>query len=65
MLKLKLGRKSKLYIENKLLIYNQILTPLWTYGAQLWGCTNEKKYKYIVQRFQNMHRKRIMVYIDK
>ena len=33
-LKWLLGRKYRLYIENKLLIHNQILEPIWTYGAQ-------------------------------
>ena len=32
-----LGRNSKLSIDNKLLIYKQVLRPVWTYGAQLWG----------------------------
>jgi hypothetical protein len=34
-----LGRKSKLSINNKLLIYKAILKPIWTYGIQLWGTT--------------------------
>jgi hypothetical protein len=32
-----LGRKSKLSIINKLLVYEVILKPIWTYGIQLWG----------------------------
>ena len=32
-----LGRKSKLSVYNKLLVYNQVLKPVWTYGIQLWG----------------------------
>ena len=47
-LKWPLGRKSKLSIQNKLL-----MLMLWTYGAQLWGCTSEKKNVNIIQRFQN------------
>jgi hypothetical protein len=35
-----LGRKSKLSINNKLLIYKVILKPIWTYGIQLWGTTS-------------------------
>jgi hypothetical protein len=31
-----LGRKSKLSTNNKLLIYNTILKPIWAYGIQLW-----------------------------
>jgi hypothetical protein len=34
-----LGRKSKLSLSNKLLIYKAILKPIWTYGIQLWGTT--------------------------
>ena len=36
--------KINMSIYNKLLIYeyNQILQPIWTYGAQLWKCTSEK-----------------------
>jgi hypothetical protein len=29
--------KSKLSINNKLLIYETILRPIWAYGIQLWG----------------------------
>lgn len=47
-----IGRKSTLSIENKIMIYNQMLKPIWTYGAQLWGCTNKKNIN-IIQRFQN------------
>ena len=32
-----LGRKSKLSAYNKLLFYNQVLKPVWTYGMQLWA----------------------------
>lgn len=37
---------------NKLLIYKQILKPIWTYGIQLWGCTKQSN-RDIIQRFQN------------
>lgn len=47
-----LGRNSQLSIGNKILIYNQILKPVWAYGAQLWGCTKEKHINRI-QTFQN------------
>lgn len=47
-----LGRNSKLSTYNKLLLYKQSLKPIWTYGAQLWGCTS-KSNKEILQRFQN------------
>lgn len=47
-----LGRSSALSTYNKLLLYEQILKPIWTYGIQLWGCTSESNKK-TIQNFQN------------
>lgn len=47
-----IGRKSKLSIHNKLLIYKQVLKPVWTYGLQLWGCARTTNIEPI-QKFQN------------
>ena len=47
-----MGRKSVLSTHNKLVLYNQVLKPVWTYGLQLWGCTKPSKIA-IIQRFQN------------
>lgn len=47
-----LGRKSKLTVHNKLLLYKQVLKPIWTYGVQLWGCTRPSNTSRI-QVFQN------------
>ena len=47
-----LGRHSKLSIYNKLLLYKQVLKPVWTYGVQLWGCTKRSN-RDILQSFQN------------
>jgi hypothetical protein len=47
-----LGRKSKLSIDNKLLIYKVILKPIWTYGIQLWGTTSNSNNE-IFERFQS------------
>ena len=47
-----LGKNSELTIHNKLLLYRQILKPVWTYGIQLWGCTKKTNIK-IIQTFQN------------
>jgi len=47
-----IGRKSKLSLENKLLIYKTILKPIWTYGFPFWG-TASNSYIEILQRFQN------------
>jgi hypothetical protein len=47
-----IGRKSKLSLENKLLIYKTILKPIWTYGISLWGTASNSNIE-IRQRFQN------------
>jgi hypothetical protein len=47
-----LGRRSKLSITNKLLIYKVILKPIWTYGIQLWGTTANSNID-ILERFQS------------
>jgi hypothetical protein len=47
-----IGRNCLLSLHNKLIIYKQILKPVWTYGIQLWDCTKQSNVN-IVQRFQN------------
>jgi len=47
-----IGRKSKLSLENKLLIYKTILKPIWTYGILLWGTASNYSIE-ILQIFQN------------
>lgn len=47
-----IGRYSTLPVENKLLLYNQVLKPIWTYGIQLWGCTCRSN-RLMIERFQN------------
>ena len=47
-----IGRRSKLSMECKLMIYRQVLKPIWTYGCQLWGCA-AKCYRDMIQRRQN------------
>lgn len=47
-----IGKHSTLSIANKILLYKQILKPVWTYGIQLWGCTKPSNIQ-IIQRFQN------------
>jgi hypothetical protein len=46
-----LGRKSKLSTSNKLFIYKTILSPIWTYGIQLWGTASTPNIE-ILERFQ-------------
>lgn len=47
-----LGRRSGLTVQNKVLIYQQVLKPIWTYGIQLWGCT-KKSNRECLEVFQN------------
>lgn len=45
-------RKSKLSLENKLLLYKCILKPIWSYGVELWGTAANSNIE-IIQRFQS------------
>jgi len=45
-------RRLALSIHNKLMLYKQILKPVWTYGIQIWGCMKQSNNDSI-QRFQN------------
>jgi hypothetical protein len=47
-----LGRKSQLSVHNKLLLYKQVLKPIWMYGIQLCGCAATSNIDKI-QIFQN------------
>ena len=47
-----MGRRSAPSTHKKLVLYNQVLKPVWTYGLQLWGCTKPSNIA-IIQRFQN------------
>jgi hypothetical protein len=61
-----LGCNSELSIYNKLIVYKQVLRPVWSYGIQLWGCASDstlqdKVLKCIVQapwyiRNSDLHR---------
>lgn len=47
-----IGRISSLSTHNKILLYKQVLRPIWSYGIQLRGCTKQSN-REIIQRFQN------------
>jgi len=47
-----LGRKSELWIQDKLLVYKTILKPIWTYGIPLWGTASNSNIE-ILQRYHN------------
>lgn len=47
-----LARNSVLSLDNKLLVYQMVLKPIWTYGIQLWGSACKSNVD-IIQRAQN------------
>jgi len=47
-----LGRRSKLSLQNKLLLYKCVLKPVWTYCIQLWSCA-KPSHTQIIQRLQS------------
>jgi hypothetical protein len=47
-----LGCNSELSIHNKLILYKQIIRPVWSYGIQLWGCASDSNIE-VIQRYQN------------
>jgi hypothetical protein len=54
-----LGRKSRLSLCNKILLYKTILKPIWTYGIQLWGAASTSNVE-ILERFQSKSLRQIM-----
>lgn len=46
------GRKSKLPLESKVLLYKTVIRPIWTYGIQLWGTTSNSNLS-VLQSFQS------------
>ena len=47
-----LGYNSELSVQNKILLYKQILKPVWSYGIQLLGCSKKSTIE-IILKFQN------------
>jgi hypothetical protein len=47
-----LGRKSKLDLNNKLIIYKVSIKPIWAYGIQLWGTASTSNIE-SMERFQS------------
>jgi uncharacterized protein YeeX (DUF496 family) len=39
-------------IHNKIILYKQVICPVWSYDIQLWGCTSDSNIQEI-QRYQN------------
>jgi hypothetical protein len=51
-IKFMLGRNSELSVHNKLILYKQVIRPVWSYGIQLWGGTSESNIQ-VIQHYQN------------
>jgi hypothetical protein len=47
-----LGRNSELSVHNTIILYKQVIRPVWSYGIQLWGCANKSNIQ-VIQRYQN------------
>lgn len=47
-----IGQQSPLSMNNKLLVYNSVIKPIWSYGIELWGAASNSNLE-ILQRFQN------------
>jgi hypothetical protein len=47
-----LGRNSELSVQNKIILYKQVIRPVWSYGIQLWGCARDSNIQ-VIQRYQN------------
>jgi hypothetical protein len=54
----RLGRNSQLSFHNKLVLYKQIIRPVWSCGIQLWGCASGSNIR-VIQRYQN----KVLMYI--
>jgi uncharacterized protein YeeX (DUF496 family) len=54
-----LGCNSELSIHNKIILYKQVIHPVWSYGIQLLGCTSDSTIQ-VIQRYQNKDLKRIV-----
>uniref|UniRef100_A0A2S2PX53 Putative RNA-directed DNA polymerase n=2 Tax=Sipha flava TaxID=143950 RepID=A0A2S2PX53_9HEMI len=45
--------KSKLPLHNKLILYKAMLRPIWSYGAQIWGCAKPPQLE-TIEAFQSI-----------
>jgi hypothetical protein len=47
-----LGHNSELSIHNKIILYKQVIRPVWSYGIQLWSCASDSNIQ-VIQRYHN------------
>lgn len=45
-----INSKSTLSLENKVLVYNSIIKPIWSYGIQLWGTASASNIEKLQRR---------------
>jgi hypothetical protein len=55
-----LGMKSHLSVDNKLLLYKSIITPIWTYSIEIWGCASKSNIA-VIKRCQSKILRAIVV----
>jgi uncharacterized protein YeeX (DUF496 family) len=53
------GRNSELSVHNKLILYKQVIRPVWSYAIELWGCASESNIQ-VIQRYQKKVQKCIV-----
>lgn len=47
-----LGKRSKLSLDNKILLYKSMIRPIWAYGSQMWACAAYSNLM-LIERTQN------------
>ena len=47
-----LGKRSKLKLNNKILLYKSMIRPIWAYGSQIWACAANSNLK-LIETTQN------------
>jgi hypothetical protein len=46
-----LGHNYEVSVHNKMILYKQVIHPVWSYGIQLWGCPNDSNIQ-VIHRYQ-------------
>ena len=54
-----IGSKSRLSLDNKILLYKQLIRPMWAYGSQIWGCAAPTHIN-LIQKLQNITLRRMV-----
>jgi hypothetical protein len=47
-----LGHNSELSIHNKIILFKQVICPVWSYGIHPWGCISDSNIE-VIQCYQN------------